>query len=132
MDNIPENFGDAPRITLAGKEWAVPPLSARTIIKFGGKIMGLNLAKLDESGLKAIYEATHIVVGAVYKELTFDQFLDMPVTMDEILEAMPVMTKAAGMKMTKPGEAEGAPLLRAISSSKDGQTPSLKSSEIQE
>lgn len=132
MENIPENFGDAPRVTLAGKEWAVPPMSARKIIKFGGKIVGLNLGRLDEDGLSAIYEATHIALGTAYPALTFDAFLDMPVTMDEILEAMPVLTTAAGMKMTKPGEVKGAPQLRAISSSKDGLTPSPKSSETQE
>lgn len=110
-ENVPENFTNDLRITLAGKAWAIPPLSARRIIRFGGKIVGLNLNRLSEDGLMTVYQAVHVALETAYPQLTLDQFLDMPVTMDEVLEAMPVLMKASGMKMKKiePGEAEGAP-----------------------
>jgi hypothetical protein len=111
-NNIPQEWKDEPTIALAGKMWAVPPMSARSIIAFvkvaGGLAVSSDMMRLGGDQLEKLYEAVHCGLHRAYPGLTFDAFMDMPVKPPELIDAFPVIGKAAGLEIAKVGEAAAA------------------------
>jgi hypothetical protein len=104
-NNIPDEWKDEPRITLARKEWAVPPMSARTIIKFlkvaGNLVVSEQTLRVGGEQLEALYEAVHCGLIRAYPEVTLDAFMDMPVAPTELMGAFKIIGEAAGLEVDK-------------------------------
>lgn len=125
---IPKEWEEEKTITLAGRKWAIPPMTGRSIAKFTGRAAGLqvgptmlqrddsltedeNEAKVENS-LRKLYELIHIGLNRAYPALDFETFYDMAVTPNELFAAFVTVGEAAGLEMKKvaPGEAQAAPL----------------------
>jgi hypothetical protein len=121
-NKIPEKFKEEPRVTLGGVEWAIPPLSGRRIIKFGSLSTGIAISRaMGESEMMKIYEAVFqgVQQGLEKDGLSFDNWIDSyPITFDELLAALPVIGKQAGMdvKLKPAGEAPAEPKVENLSS----------------
>lgn len=120
--DINERYKDEPRVKLGGVEWAIPPLSGRRIIRFGDRALGVTVRMgMTEPEMMKVYEAIYIGVsqGLEKDQLSFDDWLDnYSVTFEEILAALPIIGRQAGMeiKETKTGEAEAKPVAGSDSS----------------
>lgn len=117
MPVIPDDKKHLPTVTLGGEQWAVAPMSARKIIRFGALTMGLDLGKPGGETLGAMFECAWLAVSTVHKDIKLESFLDnYHITFQEALAAFPEMSKAAGMEFGKKGEAQADPLAETISS----------------
>jgi hypothetical protein len=105
-------------ISLGGKSWSVPHLPFRAIktiqpalfdvyLAAGGASMsGESVARLSEAELDRLAEATWRAISFVEPELSFANFLDLPFSVGELIQAFPSVAKAAGLR---PGRIEGHP-----------------------
>lgn len=125
MPQIPEEKKELPTIELGGETWAIAPMPARKIMKFGALAMQMDLSQ-PALAVEKLFECCWLAITTVHKktddgtDITFDYFLDnYHVTFEDGLKAMPVMTESAGMKMVPKGEAQ-ADLSVEKNSSKDG------------
>jgi hypothetical protein len=106
-----EAFG----ISLGGKTWSVPHLPFRAIkaiqpalfdiyLAAGGSSMSAeSVARLNELQLDRLAEATWRAVSFVDPELSFANFLDLPFSVGELIQAFPSVARAAGLR---PGRIE--------------------------
>jgi hypothetical protein len=106
-------------ISLGGKSWSVPHLPFRSIkaiqpalfdvyLAAGGASMsGESVARLSETELDRLAEATWRAISFVEPELSFANFLDLPFSVGELIQAFPSVAKAAGLR---PGRIEDHPL----------------------
>ena len=97
-------------ISLGGKIWSVPHLPFRAIkmiqpalfnayLAAGGSSMsGETVARLDESQLDRLAEATWRAVSFVEPELSLAKFLDLPFSVGELIQAFPSVARAAGLR----------------------------------
>jgi hypothetical protein len=95
---------------IAGKAYDIPPLSARRIIQFGKIIFGMkdfNPAKLTEDELTEMYRAAWLGIAQGTPELTFEQFLDLPITYAMLVALVEVVGKQAGMEFARPEQPAG-------------------------
>lgn len=126
MDNVRDVNGVA-QVMLAGKTWRIPMLAARQNRIIDPLILGLlpvfaqwqddksgALAKLGHQQYEALLEIAYVALTRDTPELTREQFMDMPVTLPELIEAFSVIAQQTGVfqkigqgEMT-PGEARGA------------------------
>jgi len=111
---------DAPKITLGGKEWAVPMLAARQNKIIDPLILGLlpmfgdwqtnrflALSKITPKDYEALQEIAYQAIRRASPEVTRDQFLDLPITLPELVAAFPVVAQQTGVfKRGEPGEAQ--------------------------
>ena len=103
-------------ISLGGRTWAVPHLPFRAIkaiqpvlfdvyLAAGGPTMsGESVARLNEGQLDRLAEATWRAISFVEPELSFANFLDLPFSVGELIQAFPSVAKAAGLR---PSGSEG-------------------------
>lgn len=96
-------------VRLGGKDWTIPELSGRRIIKFttlaSGIVIKNNPQQMAEVDFMRVYEVIYIGVQQGMPELTFEQFLDnYPIKYEELLAAFPTVAKQAGLE-TATGEA---------------------------
>ncbi len=123
---IPEKYKNEPTVSLGGVDWAVPPLSGRRIIRFGALATGLAKISADmpEHEMLKIYEAIYTGVAQglekadpMVGEGGFELWLDSyPIKFNEIIAALPVIAKQAGMELkavkeAPTGEASAAPIV---------------------
>jgi hypothetical protein len=106
---------DAFAISLAGRTWPVPHLPFRTIkaiqpalfdvyLAAGGSSMSVeSVTRLNEAQLDRLAEATWRAVSFVEPELSFANFLDLPFSVGELIQAFPSVARAAGLR---PGRVE--------------------------
>lgn len=126
MDNVRDANGVA-QVRLAGKAWRIPMLAARQNRIIDPLILGLlpvfaqwqddksgALAKLGNQQYEALLEIAYVALTRDTPELTREQFMDMPVTLPELIEAFSVIAQQTGVfqktgegEMT-PGEVQGA------------------------
>lgn len=115
---IPDRWKDkdeAPRISLGGHEFAVPPMSGRNIAQFSKMAIGLKVGagmtdgNVDEN-FERLYRVVHFGLLRAYPDLEFDEFYDLPVPPDDLEAAFMVVAKAAGLslKAVPVGEAQAA------------------------
>lgn len=112
------------KITLAGKEWEIPPLVIRQtriidplIIKLAPVLAKwraptvASLPEIDQEQYDGLLLIAYTALHVRNKELTIDQFYDMPVTLYELLVAFPQIAYQTGLfteqpqKELAPGEA---------------------------
>lgn len=119
-------FPESPSINIGGKTFSVPPLAARSIVKFisiFGKVKKMDASQMEEAELLRLYEAVYLGVAAADPKVKFDDFMSWPITFDEIGTALFAIAPMAGMtiEVKKPGdppagEAEAGPDLTSIGS----------------
>ena len=97
-------------VSLGGKTWAVPHLPFRAIkaiqpvlfevyVAAGGPSMsGESVARLNEAQPDRLAEATWRAVSFVEPELSFANFLDLPFSVGELIQAFPSVARAAGLR----------------------------------
>ena len=110
---------DHPKVTIGGREYAVPEFSVkeqRKIIPLmmrAGQVDWTNMAADDfdvvyDIAYTAIFERTRKVEGFAPPQMPREDFDELPVRLDEIMKLIPVIGQQAGMsvaKAAKPGEA---------------------------
>ena len=85
-------------VTLAGREFTVPPLSLRqslSIIDFIPTISGSDVKDFRGERLKAVSEVIWRGLSRAYPDLTHDEFFDMQITMAELADAVSVVLSQA-------------------------------------
>ena len=102
-------------ISLGGKTWSVPHLPFRAIkaiqpalfdvyLAAGGSAMSAeSVARLSETQLERLAEATWRAISFVEPDLSFVNFLDLPFSVGELIQAFPSVARAAGLR---PGRIE--------------------------
>lgn len=117
-----EDIDGAPRITLGGKEWPVPQLVARQNKIIDPLIISLlpvftqwetdkagALTKLGAKEYDSLIEIAFQAIRKASPEITRDQFLDLPITLPELIGAFSVIAQQTGVfQRGVPGEAKGA------------------------
>jgi hypothetical protein len=102
-------------VLLGGRTWAVPHLPFRAIkaiqpalfdvyLEAGGPAMSAeSVARLSEAQLDRLAEATWRAVSFVDPALSYADFLDLPFSVGELIQAFPSVARAAGLR---PGRIE--------------------------
>jgi hypothetical protein len=104
-------------VTLAGRRWALPHLPFRAIKSIqpalfavyaeagGADISTKSVARLGEAQFDRLAEATWRAIAVVDPTLGFDEFLDLPFSVGELIQAFPAVAKAAGLRAGDAGSA---------------------------
>jgi len=108
-------------IALGGKSWALPHLPFRAIkaiqpalydvyVAAGGPAMASDaVARLAEADLERLAEATWRAVAQVDPAVTFADFLDLPFSVGDLIQAFPSVARAAGLRAATNATAEASP-----------------------
>ncbi len=109
-------------VQLAGREWELPHLSFRAIkaiqpalfriyANAGGVGMSsTSIGALGEADIEALGLATWRAISQVDPDLTFEQFLDLPFSLHDLLSAFPAVAMAIGLRPDdKKATAEASP-----------------------
>jgi len=106
-------------VTLGGRSWALPHLPFRAIksiqpalfdvyLAAGGASMSSDsVARLGEAELDRLAEATWRAIAHVDPALSFADFLDLPFSVGDLIQAFPSVAKAAGLR-PGPNATQGA------------------------
>jgi len=101
-------------ISLAGRFWALPHLPFRAIkaiqpVLFqvyadaGGEAINTqSIAALGEAQIERLAEATWRAIAQVDPNLTYDDFLTLPFSVGDLIQAFPSVAKAAGLRAKTP------------------------------
>ena len=107
-------------ITLAGRSWALPHLPFRAIktiqpalfdifLAAGGAEMSSDsVTRLAEPHLDRLAEAVWRAIAHVDSTLSFSDFLELPFSVGELIQAFPGVARAAGMRPAEDGVAREA------------------------
>lgn len=102
-------------VALAGRNWVMADLAPRQFRKVIPAVIGLAAVKqpedLDEAGIDRLLDALYYALTRNYPDLTREEFLDLPIRLAELVAALPVLAKAAGIERREgsaAGEAPGA------------------------
>ena len=97
-------------IALAGRRWALPHLPFRAIKAIqpalfevyaaagGADVSSASVARLGEAQFDLLAEATWRAIAFVDPTLSYDDFLDLPFSAGELIQAFPALAKAAGLR----------------------------------
>ncbi len=108
-------------IALGGRRWAAPHLPFRVIkaiqpalfdiyLEAGGPSMSSDsVARLGEAQLDRLAEATWRAIAHVDPALSYADFLDLPFSVGELIQAFPSVAKAAGLRPGKSATPEASP-----------------------
>ncbi|HEX3747592.1 MAG TPA: hypothetical protein VHW09_26840 [Bryobacteraceae bacterium] len=116
------DFEDAPKVSLGGKDWPIPLMAARQNRVIDPLILNLlplfaelqvnkaaGMAKLGTKEYDALQDIALHAIRRARPETTKDQFLDLPITLPELVAAFPIIAQQTGIfKRGEPGEATGA------------------------
>ena len=117
-------------VALGGRTWALPHLPFRAIkaiqpalfeifLAAGGQAMSSeSVARLGEAELERLAEATWRAIVHVDQSLTFTEFLELPFSVGELIQAFPAVAMAAGLR-----PAQGATLEASHQVGKSISTP---------
>ena len=110
-------------VVLGGRNWVMADLAPRQFRKVIPAVIGLAAVKapedLDEAGIDRLLDALYYALTRNYPDLTREEFLDLPIRLAELVAALPILAKAAGIERREgdqAGEARGAAAGSAISS----------------
>ncbi len=102
-------------VTLAGRSWVMADLAPRQFRKVIPAVVGLaavrSVADLDEEAIDRLLDALYWALTRNYPDLTRDEFLDLPIKLPELVQALPPLAQAAGIERREaqgPGEPRGA------------------------
>jgi hypothetical protein len=86
-------------VRLGGRDWAIAPLSLRQILAiadFVPKLSGIGADNLSGERLTPLAEVLWHALRRAHPRLTRDEFLDLPITIAELVAALPVVIEQAG------------------------------------
>jgi hypothetical protein len=115
---------ESPRVVLGGKHWPIPLLSARENKVIDPLILGLlplfslwerdksaALERLGAAQYDALLEIALVAARRASPQLTREQFLDLPITLPELIAAFSVIAQQTGIfEKARPGGAAGEAL----------------------
>jgi hypothetical protein len=108
---------EAFEIALAGRRWTLPHLPFRAIKAIqpalfqvyaeagGAAASATSVAGLGEAELDRLAEATWRAIAVVEPTLGYDEFLDLPFSVGELIQAFPAVAQAAGLRAVAAAEA---------------------------
>jgi hypothetical protein len=115
-------------VLLGGKSWRIPHLPFRAIkaiqpalfdiyVAAGGASMSSeSVARLGESELDRLAEATWRAIAHVDPALAYADFLELPFSVGELIQAFPAIAKAVGLRPASEAAAEATdPVGKSIS-----------------
>ena len=97
-------------VALAGRRWALPHLPFRAVKAIqpalfqvyadagGAEASATSVAGLGEAQLERLAEATWRAVAVVEPSLAYDDFLDLPFSVGDLMQAFPGLARAAGLR----------------------------------
>ncbi len=88
-------------VRLAGQEFWIAPLSLRQILAIADyvpKLSGIGLENLSGERLSPLAEVLWHGLRRAHPRLTRDEFFDLPITIAELVAALPVVIEQAGGK----------------------------------
>ncbi len=93
------DFATARLVQLAGRDFTVAPLSLRQILAIADyvpKLSGITAENLSGERLLPLAEVLWHGLRRAHPALTHDEFLDLPITIAELVGALPVVIEQAG------------------------------------
>lgn len=120
------DLSGARTVHLAGREWIVAPLSLRQILAvadFVPKLAAIGADNLSGERLAPLAEVLWHGLRRAHPRLTRDEFLDLPITVAELVAALPVVIEQAGGRPVAGGGV--APQQESASA---GETPAASAS----
>lgn len=102
-------------VRLAGRDWLVAPLSLRQILAIADFVPKLSALSPDNFSGERVIPLAEIVwhgLRRAHPRLTHDEFFDLPISIAELIAALPVVIEQAGGRKvdTAAGRPIGAPL----------------------
>ena len=114
LDRAP-NLDAAPiaKVKLAGRDWDVAPFTLRQVLAvadFVPKLSTINASNITGERLRPMTEVVRIGLQRAYPQMTEAEFYDLPISIAEIVAAIPaVIAQAGGRRAEDPaGEPEAA------------------------
>jgi hypothetical protein len=107
------DLAEAKPITLGRRQYHVAPLPLRHVLAIVALLpkVNQNLATLtdgiDEPKLSPVVEIIRRALIKAYPAVTADDILDLPVTIDELIAAVPVVIAQSGGRRNNPEAAPG-------------------------
>jgi len=111
-------------VVLAGREFWVAPLPLRHVLALGdlaAKFKGITADNISGEKLMPLIEALRRGLTKAHPKITDDDLLDLPIRVDELMTAFPVVVEQAGGKQVDPAGEQGAS--RSTPSTGDGSSP---------
>ena len=118
-------------VALAGRSWALPHLPFRAIKAIqpalfdiylaagGASLTGDSVARLGETELDKLAEAIWRAVAHVEPALSYAEFLELPFSVGELIQAFPAVARAAGLRAAE-----------AVEATREASPPAGKSTSI--
>ena len=94
-------------VRLCGRDWIVAPLSLRQILAiadFVPRLSAIGVDNLSGERLAPLAEVLWHGLRRAHPLLTRDEFLDLPITIAELVAALPVVIEQAGGRRVEAGE----------------------------
>ncbi|HWG07236.1 MAG TPA: hypothetical protein VG271_19710 [Beijerinckiaceae bacterium] len=111
MDFTPDpkiDLTDAVVVTLAGRSFHVPVLPLRQTIKIAAlapKLGRYAEGDVTEEQMLDIATIVHVALTRAYPTLTFEAFLDLPITFEDLWRAAPIILRQTrALAEAQPGE----------------------------
>ena len=108
-------------VELAGRRWELPHLPFRAIKAIQPALFQIysrrgrasmttdGVARLGEKEIERLAEAIWRAIAHVDPALSFDDFLDLPFSVGDLIQAFPSVAKAAGLRAAQNATAEASP-----------------------
>jgi hypothetical protein len=97
-------------VALAGRRWALPHLPFRAVKAIqpalfavyadagGAEMSAASVAQLGEAHFDRLAQATWRAIAVVDPALSYAEFLELPFSVGELIQAFPALAKAAGLR----------------------------------
>ena len=93
------DLSGARTVYLGGREWLVAPLSLRQVLAiadFVPRLSAIGLETISSERLVPLAEVLWHGLRRAHPRLTRDEFFDLPITIAELVAALPVVIEQAG------------------------------------
>jgi hypothetical protein len=107
-------------VRLGGRDWFIAPLSLRQILAIADyvpKLSAIGVDTLSGERLAPLAEVLWHGLRRAHPKLTRDEFYDLPITIGELVAALPVVIEQAGGRRVDSGEGAAAGEILAASAS---------------
>ena len=101
------DLGTARVVRLAGRDFHIAPLSLRQILAIADyvpKLSGIGAETMSGERLAPLAEVLWHGLRRAHPKLTRDEFFDLPITIAELVAALPVVIEQAGGRKVEAGE----------------------------
>jgi hypothetical protein len=101
-------------VRLGGRDWVLADLAPRQYRKVIPALVALDplrsVGDLDEAKIDRLVEAYYLALTRAHPDLTREEWEEVPVSVIEMIDALPTLARKAGLvprKDGEPGEASG-------------------------